>query len=508
MKKKIDKAVLLVLKIAILALCIPILLYAQGRRSLTYLPRDEFVTTVDKSYSPELLLNERDCPTVSDLLMRVKDCMTCAFNLKPSCPSCCLVYLPAGYATRCSPEASEGYNCRPAAFNEVDVGVCTGFDCDTPDVIPFCQQRGCGDLEPKPDHDDACIFSPTSIYDPDGELIDDNFPQWICSGSDSYAPRKVPLEPSAESGLLDDQDSYPDPQTTPYYQSVTSLSDCPDEEELRDSGHPCYQYLPEYAWVKYIQRCFNYTRQWVGCQKTVYCCKKGTCPRCCDSYCETRICNPDPADDRTGFNLNCLQDPNRDLYKCQERIAMPKCLPGCVSGDPDDPCYTDADVCLRLNQRLTDRIGDPNDRAIQACFRELDSDLEYKFIAKSNDRIVAIWQIQAVPRFRCTAADCTTILPADANCPPPEHIYFYTKVKIVDLDLDRSSGGRIVHESIVNEKSFTGMFSIFSATVNSEALIPGHRYVVKLYYFLPPLCDYRLWAEISGAQLIIFRVRE
>jgi hypothetical protein len=160
------------------------------------------------------------------------------------------------------------------------------------------------------------------------------------------------------------------------------------------------------------------------------------------------------------------------------------------------------------------------------CFSDISNSFIYDFVAKSNERIMMIWQVQASPEYLyCgSSSDCTPAQEAAAvgmaDLPGggiEPSTYFYTTVKIFDI----TNGTEVevypgtTSDAVVNQRSFTNAFTIYAAaatnmtgTPPTSILTQGHRYRIRLYYLLAPLPNYVLRSKISDLQLVIMRVRE
>jgi hypothetical protein len=131
--------------------------------------------------------------------------------------------------------------------------------------------------------------------------------------------------------------------------------------------------------------------------------------------------------------------------------------------------------------------------ACNNCYQEIDQAFHYDFVAKSREKLTVVWQIEATPKANQTSGP--PVIPTT---------FFYTMVKIVD-----PSTNTVVHTSIAHQKAFSGAFSIYAATSSGDIVfVPGRKYEVRLYYFLPILPGYNLQSEVRRLELIVFRVRE
>jgi hypothetical protein len=132
------------------------------------------------------------------------------------------------------------------------------------------------------------------------------------------------------------------------------------------------------------------------------------------------------------------------------------------------------------------------------CFRAIDDDFSYKFVAKSREAITLIWQISSTPEWNQSV---------EATAPG---YYLYTKVKV----FERNSANP-VFESVIHQKYLGAAFSIFCAThIPKESLTQGRAYTAKIYYYLANPAELsgadadKLKVKINSLRLIMVRIRE
>jgi hypothetical protein len=334
-------------------------------------------------------------------------------------------------AIRCTPEANSEFPCKPVAFSSVN---CPGVGLDN-------QSSGCGNPLPKASQGKTCVSSGASV--------------WKCE-EDGLSPTSKgcsPVSNAQDAGCTDCSGISPvykieDIETTTTTTSSTTVT-LSYKYTLTSSYNTCYN------------NCLAYTNSQSQCRQDF-------------DVCKSQVCGG------AGFDAQCKNspDPATGKGKCDERLAWPEC-----------DGFTTSD-CVKMNDEANGCLTD-SDGQCHSCFRRLDPDLFYRFVARSREKIIVMWQITSTPKFQ---GDAPT--------------YFYTMIKIIDDNTDR-----VVHESLVNQKSFQGSFSIFSATAQSAVegdgkivLDTGTPYRVEIYYFIPPI-GMGLNIQIDKVQIIAVRTR-
>jgi len=420
-------------------------------RLVKYLPQDEVIESVNKEYNPPLAKSGISCQAAFNEASR---CFYCVNTLKTKCPDCCLKFSPQR-AVRCTPADSSIYDCNNLAFSSDRCSAVA--NCRCPSTTEECNSilyncEDCPDNSgvmtcsniPKCQQKGCPNTEPQASLGRKCVLKDD---KWVCEENNlqpkfSGCPANVSLEGCAVSTYY-----VISPITS--YQGLSS-----------PPPNDCYEYVPTTEYSDCISNCSSYANEWEECTKKVYCCNKNVCG--------------------TGFENNCEAD------KCVERVNWAACdglsLP----------------TCITLQQQAIDCLTNPSPGSACAnCFEEIDTDLFYKFVARSRETFVIFWQVAAVTEFS------GIVDPADIPT------YFFTMVKVID------SKGNEVHRSIIHQKSFQGSFSIFSATsLDSSVVNQGETYTVRLYYFLPQSLqipgfqNLNLSSRISKAELIVTRTRD
>jgi len=423
----------------ILSLCLSILLFyfyihhpAYAKEKLIkYLPRDEAMDMVTGSNLP-ITVYESTCPKLEGISRELELCNRCVSEWKPKCPDCCLTKEHDKRFIHCTPQEDSKYDCTPPGFSVND-----------------CNRVDCAQYEPdctNPNAIPSCQRKGCPDSTPNGTCSVDKG-GWICS-EQNLKPVFTGCNPNSASGLKK--------CSLPYY-NVTPVPVYDNNKPPKIIGYK-YRYDLTASYSQCIDDCLQYTDKYEKCVNGVYCCKKKVCGQ-------------------QGYDNAC------DQSTCEKLVANPKC---------DD--YTAGD-CIKLQAQLSNCLRAGVNGDCYSCFKEIDPQLLYKFVARSREKIVVAWQI--------------IVSPLNAG---NSSVYFYTMVKVFD-----DVTGNPVHESFVSQKSLTGSFTIFSATaVDKKEVIagkeeyvlePGHSYTIRPYYFIPPVGQ-GLSARIDQVQLIIIRTRE
>ncbi len=396
---------------------------------LKYLPQNQFVDMVSKDVNKTV--SEVSCSYTTNLFKKVKECEAC-INAQATCPDCCLNN--AKTAIACTPSAGTQYNCSAAPFSASDTaeGYCSAYKSCMSGYTS--SPNLCSDPSSLNCHKRGC-----GSTEPDGECDG-----YLCD-ENNLSPKTPACSPVSDSGLAKCSSYSP-------YTSITKIC-----TETNPNTGQCVKYRYKYGVNPQYQTCINkcntYVDNYRNCRQAVECCKKNACT--------------------SGYSANCTQ------ADCETRISSTACAN-----------YTAGDCVALENQVLKclDAAGD-----CRQCFKDIDSDFAYKFVAKSREKVVVIWQIASTP----------LMTPADGT-----KTYFYTMIKVID-----DESGDVAHQSFVSQKNFSEAFSVFAATNVSEktsdspGLEAGRRYRVKLYYFIPEVGE-GLKIEVNTVQMIIIRIRE
>jgi len=277
-------------------------------------------------------------------------------------------------------------------------------------------------------------------------------------------------------------------------------------------GAPCFVYTKTPALQGLIDSCPGVADVQELAEKTLNCCLQ-----------DSNICSKAGSSDlvgvigaRPGYNNNCS-----DNY-CIARVNWPECSPN--SADPL--------CCDNLtNVECAGFIRDFEDGVFARCSTignnycpddiappvpgDPASEFKYEFVAKSNEKVMVIYQIKASPDSDYTGPPGYADIAQNVS-------YFYTLVKIFDVTNAGTGIGTEVYpnsiesgiQTIINQKAFTGEFSIFSAiaadkdSAGKSIFKQGHKYRIKLYYLLAPLDYYTITTTIKYLQFTILRIRE
>jgi len=421
--------------VLILALLLAAVFQVSSRHSayakakyLKYLPQNQFVDMVSKDI--DKTLSEVSCSYTTDLFKKVSECEAC-IKAQSTCPDCCLTSSKTKIA--CTAAADAKYSCSAAPFSQdtSSEGYCSAYaTC----ISAYSSSADlCSDATSLNCHKQGCgSVEPNGTCD--GYLCDEN----------NLSPKTPACSPVSASGLSDCSTYQP-------YSSITKVC-TQTNSNTGECAKYRYQYTVNSSYQSCVDACNTYVNTYRDCRQTVECCKKNACTG--------------------GFSANCT------LSDCNTRIASTTCAN-----------YT-ASECAALENKVTECLDASGD--CRQCFKEIDSDFGYTFVAKSREKIVVIWQIASTP-----------VMEASSDVSERVKTYFYTMVRVVD-----DVSGDVVHQSFVSQKSFSEAFSVFSATnVTDSELTPGRRYRAKLYYFIPDI-DEGLEIEVNTVQMVVIRIRE
>lgn len=389
-----------------------------------YLPQNQFVDMVSKDL--DKTVSEVTCSYTTDLFKKVSECETC-IDAQATCPDCCLDSTKTAIA--CTPEAGSQYDCSTAPFSasSTSEGYCSAYKTCV-SAYSTSSLDLCSDPSSLDCHKQGC-----------GSTVPDGTCDGYLCDEDDLSPTLPACSPVSVSGLSDCSSYQP-------YSSITKIC-----TETNVNTGLCakyrYQYTVNPAYQSCVDACNTYVENYRDCRQTVACCNKNVCDG--------------------GFSASCTQED------CETRISSAACAN-----------YTASD-CAALENQVTECLDASGD--CRQCFVDIDSDFVYKFVAKSREKIVIIWQMTSTPLME----------PEDNT-----KTYFYTMIKVID-----DESGETVHQSFVSQKNFSEAFSVFSATNVSEGLEAGRRYRAKLYYFIPDL-DEGLKIEVNTVQMIVIRIRE
>ncbi|MFA5276694.1 MAG: hypothetical protein WC417_07375 [Candidatus Omnitrophota bacterium] len=514
--------------------CIPLSvvksIYAAQKRAISYIPRDQEL--VIKSYDGDpYVLDESKCAALIDLSVKLARCNRC-LELKDLCRDCCINMTAGARKTKCSDlkdsiktqvfqpsdvsTATEREICQKVRDCVPAIGVNLGTTettetVYTPDFnafkdycsstnteVPGCQNMGCPSDEPG---DGSSTFKCVKSGD-----------NWICN-QDGIQDLKYPgCVPASKSGVDDCYTSY----HGNFYTTINKLPpDTCKAYSALGGGSDCWEYIVNPDLINCMGRCNTGASDYERSFKAVDCCNhdKDVCCKA-DSGCTLGQASTDTATIRPGYQNNCAND-----QACKDRITWTECQPG-KDTTPSFCCDNlgSAD-CIEISRQIDAIIKGKNFGCFSDISNKSGEEFKYEFVAKSNEKLMVIWQVQTSPEY-CEAdpdnLDACKDPPSSPAIEPP-NTYFYTLIKIFDL----SNGGQEIYpapyaDSVMNQKSFTAAFSVFAAIATGmdnssppkSIFQQGHRYQVKLYYLIAPLSKYVLRSTISKLQFIILRVRE
>jgi len=431
--------------------------------AISYLPRNEDMQSISKDYpgSSVKKLREVLCSAAEDLFNDYRTCIKCVTDKQAYCPDCCLTSTYHNKAIRCTPQDNPIYRCCEMPFDALE---CSSLiDCPQADwnrvcrnahsmaTENHCQRLGCASLEP----DGNCRKVGAD---------------WLCE-KDNLEPKfkgcpcREPAKNACPAGS-NNKCVPPCDKLASYYITIPVESpQCPSSSSFL-GPKTCYQYNPTAEFADCINKCLAYADEYDTCRNRQDCCKREVCG-----------------------NLNPPGYQNCDLDVCQARI------------DESSLCerYTLAD-CSRILKDAEDCVsGGFFAGGCSKCFREIDSEFNYRFIAKSRESMTVIWQMSTTPY------DITN--PSQPTYVANSGTYFFSKVMVFEIT---PAGAEVkVHESMLHQKSLEAAFSIFCATqIPDNVLQPGNSYVIRAYYFLPQLAGVDLEVHLNNIRLIMVRTRQ
>ncbi|MCU0665697.1 MAG: hypothetical protein MUF05_01200 [Candidatus Omnitrophica bacterium] len=503
-------------------LCVT-LLYARDRK-IDYIPRDQQLVTVDKDYSfASYYLDESDNLDLEEINRKLSRCLEC-IDIKATCPDCCVAispnretkiedfiaavpvmpFQPSGEwdersrcfeVSRCQEQEIANYHNVSSTDNLTDTQYRVFKEYCSGSSIGPCQSKGCPSDEP-----DSGGWSGKCARSDDGK-------GWICDRNDIRDLKYKGCRPANKSGVEDCYKEY----SGKFYTDVSL--DLGEEFCISKIGEKqCYKYTPNQKFLDCADDCRNKSAIYESAYKD-YNCHIFDSDICCQgSSCMYGVNHENGDTIRPGYNNNCNNS------SCISRVDWPECQPTATPKQKELCCDTMTGETCADFLKEKDLILDEMIRGVRSsAFEDISKPGEefvYEFVAKSNERLMIIYLVQASPEF------CEAKAPGSGECKgawgtdKPPATSFYTMVKMYDM----SDNGKEVYpgsrEVIINQKSFQGAFSIYSAIATpvdgdgKSILQQGHNYKVKINYLLAPLPDYVLRAKISHLQFIILRTRE
>ncbi|MFH0918011.1 MAG: hypothetical protein V1830_02645 [Candidatus Omnitrophota bacterium] len=511
--------------------------YAAKTRSIDYLPRDQELSIKEKNYAPPYTLDESTCDKLLDLNTKISRCYNCML-LKLQCSDCCINMVPpASRKTKCQNLIDSAQN---PIFQPIDGDPDLRKECEVvadcfppakadpgstdqsyinfknycaDNSVPGCQAKGCPESSgtPKQESSDKCepsITKPGAFVcnTPDIDELEDEG----CKPTGNAVKDCTTLKKSPSVDLFGviDNGMY----------TITPMddSDCPSS-----GGYTkCWEYQLTTGLASCISNCQSKTASQEESIKDLDCCRR-----------DSDICEKTPGSivglnaPRPGYQNNCTNDD-----ACLQRVDWLECQPG-KDTVPSFCCdKLSADDCVGFSQQRDHLLEDMTAGTELGCFNDISrpgDDFAYEFVAKSNEKLMVIWQVQAAPEYYycgsgtpCTLAQennakAMLTLPSTGAAP---NTYFYTLVKIFDVT-DGKNTEVYPHpyaDTIMNQKSFVASFSVFAAiatgydtdTPPKSIFKQGHKYRIKLYYLIAPLSNYVLRSKVSQFQFVVLRARE
>lgn len=494
--------------------------YAKSR-TIDYFPRDQEILTINKDTN--YFLNESVCSQLSDLNTKVSRCWNC-MGLKNLCPDCCLALTPTSRKEQCaelqedllspvftpdSGSANPRLACPLVSDCPVPAKANPAINyenyknyCAAVNDRPGCQEKGCPSDEPKNDgHFTKCSATPSGD-------------SWICNDKDIDELKYTGCAPAVGSGVTDCI-TKKHGGSNGFYHVSSEL-----DHALCPPGYAkCWEYTMYNDIKKCIDNpsdplhpgCYQQARAYEISAKNLSCCNQDSGVCCKDVDCNTGIIGARP-----GYQNNCSSG------NCDKRIDWPECQAS--SADKSFCCDNlDSKKCSEIQDKIIVLIDKMTNGTSFGCFNDISNGndkFQYDFVAKSNEKVMVIWQVEAKPEYCAANPAAPTACVSDWGTGAQPNTNFYTMIKIFDItDTQIESTANEVYpgaqgNTIMNQKSFVGAFSIFSAAVADKdssgdfILQQGHRYRVKLYYLLAPLNDYVLRSKITRTQFIVLRIRE
>jgi hypothetical protein len=440
------KDVFLFLVFGFLAIVLSVYVYAETK--INYLPRNQNIESLKKRYTPVLVKNELPC--AGNMFSQIALCNRCVQVLKPGCPDCCFNF-GATAATR-YPKCTSSADTNGCTWSKESSACVFGVPpantgnppvyCSCPStkpVKPSCGWMGC--WPPLP----ATLNCTQNTTAPAKQIWYCNYENYLASTS---CLNKM-------TGLVK-RDIKCDFYDTGHYKSKDFYEDIEELDSVADAGIFAYynltgrrwKYEPKKNFIDCQKNCQVQKAKEDACNAKDLSCKAAVCP---DQACQPAVCSPPDPD---GFDKFCNSGP------CSERNVVPDC-------DNDT-----TNTCAALNTQAADCL-----KGFLGCdcFQEIDQNntFNYEFLGKTNESITFIWQIDT------TSASSSSVSPPPPMSQWPPY-YFYTKLRV----FDRANIATPVWESVINQKQLATSFNIYGAD-RISGLTPGHRYVAKLYYFLP-----------------------
>ena len=491
-------------------------------RNVTYLPRDQELQTVSVNYTGSgYKLGELPC-TAGGNGTKLDRSMACV-GVRLDCPDCCLDWTrldvngrptmrSTPVVTVTTPPSMPYYNQTELLFNSNDgsgsnvcpaVRDCTSATLPFPTTncltnwvtnsldIPRCQELGC------PGVDGNLYINAQPFLLSAGNHCQQVGPtpdKWICS----ITAQRDPAFPGCT------QLSHVYSCTGDAFKiTPATATECHDYLGL-GPAHACAFYEFSDSYKACIETCVTASQGFERYERDTDCLLKG------DSVCHDSTLGP-------GFLANCVTD------QCQERIDWPECKPPLGSPTNELCCDNEALTPEKIleYQQAYSKCFDHDTRGgggCLDCFQPLGTNakpLQYDFVARSNQKMLVIWQLQVTPHYCLTTSAVCPSGHLDVGTVPTSYLYTTAKVfDITDGNETQIFPGAST-KGTLSQRAFAAAFSIFAATAvdkqddgTTNFLEQGHRYRVKLYWYIPTISNAILTADVLWAQLTVIKTRD
>ncbi|MBF0122732.1 MAG: hypothetical protein HQL21_04910 [Candidatus Omnitrophica bacterium] len=489
-------------------------------RNITFLPRDEELQTVSIDYKDtNYKLAEITC-TAGGNGTKLDRSMACV-AARLDCPDCCLSWTPLDANGRptmqsmptvdvssSAPVAPPYYKQTSILFNSDSSSSCTAVrECTSkrppfpktacatsPQPIAHCQERGCPGVDGS-----LYINARPEVSSTYGQICvpDGGVDKWLCNrdslGQSVFSGEGC--EPLSDDYKCKTSGGHPIYTITPAGKYIFNPA-VGEKDAWR------YEFTSEYK--DCINKCINGAQGFERYERDTNCFLTG------DLVCPASESGP-------GFLQNCV------TYQCQQRIDWPECKPPLGSSTHELCCDNQAlDAAKILEyQQAYNKCFDRDRReggGCLDCFQPLgtqDKSLHYDFVARGNQKIFVIWQLQVNPHYCLTTGTTCPANTLDVGTVPTSYLYTTAKVFDITDNVEREIFPGTSTKGTLSQRAFSGAFSIFAATAvdkkddeRTNFLEQGHRYRVKLYWYIPSVSNAILTADVLWAQLTLIKTRD
>jgi len=462
-------------------MAVSLAVYVYGQTSINYLPRNQKIERHTGDYSAAPLVREGIACAGDPYSNQVALCNYCVLTLKPGCPDCCFYFaIPPATDRYLRGGDSDPSGCSDALKDDAHLfGFPTATygqhqtECVCPKVERPVRPRNWHDLGMP--NQDRCEPNATAQI-------------WYCN-DERYVGNSQCINLMKDS-IKDDNNvkcdfgnnffspiRELDPDNNP-----ADLALCTRYNLATGGNNHWWEYPASLAYRTCVATCPSRIADERACDAQDRAYKNSICAY---HNCVLPGCTPPRTN---GYDLFCNQQ------FCQQRDATPNC---------DDE---DVNTCGALITSATDCFtGTEN---CGDCFRDIESSFHYDFVGKTGESITFIWQIDTEADNVCNPMPC----PAMSLFPP---YYFYTQIRLFDLNVSATVP---VWRSVMNQKQVATAFNIYAADlvvetpdVTSPYRIPnfvaGHKYVARLFYYLPVVPDFTLRMKIKKMSINAIKVR-